>query len=464
MFLLLTGTFLALSVFGGTQGTVPVSYLGCYREFTYHPLFNRVYFNYRNGINLRRRPNWSFMIQVCAREAVKRKYSYFAIKRYGQCTWGRRGLSITRGWNCRNRCHYGVGRLWYAAVYRVQGSSVCQEGRKSFDKCGQRCDCIRGRLVNCVRIRKEFTSLSLRERRRYIQTILKASTDPTFKNDYDRLINDHRILFTSGIHERIHFLPWHRYFILLYENLLRRVDCRVTVPYWDWSRVSGDPFRTNPTDLWHSGNAGFGGNGVAPNGCVQTGPFRESIWSLPPPPAGAPTEPGPRCLRRRFNGNPPDLVAVNRVLQINLVNFTDFELLLRINLHDVVHCLIGGTMCFNDSASAPEFFLHHGFIDKIWDDWQKRSDAHLNVFFPNINEVMPGTQVFPREVVDLSSQPGGVRAEYQQPKSPVRPSSGQGHNQQRRRFSSLNAKVIRVFHIKSTEVSKAMEMAKMLQP
>ncbi|XP_022801515.1 uncharacterized protein LOC111339187, partial [Stylophora pistillata] len=297
-----------------------------------------------------------------------------------------------------------------------------------------------------------------------IQTILKASTDPTFKNDYDRLINDHRILFTSGIHEPIHFLPWHRYFILLYDNLLRRVDCRVTVPYWDWSRVSGDPFRTNPTDLWHSGNAGFGGNGVAPNGCVQTGPFRESIWSLPPPPAGAPTEPGPRCLRRRFNGNPPDLVAVNRVLQINLVNFTDFELLLRINLHDVVHCLIGGTMCFNDSASAPEFFLHHGFIDKIWDDWQKRSDAHLNVFFPNINEVMPGTQVFPREVVDLSSQPGGVRAEYQQPKSPVRPSSGQGHNQQRRRFSSLNAKVIRVFHIKSTEVSKAMEMAKMLQP
>ncbi|XP_022801533.1 uncharacterized protein LOC111339204 [Stylophora pistillata] len=166
MFLLLTGTFLALSVFGGTQGTVPVSYLGCYREFTYRPLFNRVYFNYRNGINLRRRPNWSFMIQVCAREAVKRKYSYFAIKRYGHCTWGRRGLSITRGWNCRNRCHYGVGRLWYAAVYRVQGSSVCQEGRKSFDKCGQRCDCIRGRLVNCVRIRKEFTSLSLRERRR----------------------------------------------------------------------------------------------------------------------------------------------------------------------------------------------------------------------------------------------------------------------------------------------------------
>lgn len=115
---------------------------------------------------------------------------------------------------------------------------------------------------------------------------------------------------------------------------------------------------------------------------------------------------------------------MNNVLQINPVNFTDFELLLRLNLHDVVHCLIGGTMCSVDAALAPEFFLHHGFVDKIWDDWQKKSDAHLNVFFPTINEVMPGTQVLPREVVSLSSQPGGVGAEYQQPTSPVRPLSG----------------------------------------
>lgn len=134
--------------------------------------------------------------------------------------------------------------------------------------------------------------------------------------------------------------------------------------------------------------------------------------------------PGPRCLRREFDGNPPDTVAVNKVLKRNPANFTDFELLLRGNLHNVVHCVIGGTMCSVDSASAPEFFLHHGFVDKIWDDWQKKSDAHLNAFFPTVNEVMPGTQVLPREVVNLLSQPGGVRAEYQQPTSPVRPLSG----------------------------------------
>ena len=274
--------------------------------------------------------------------------------------------------------------------------------------------------MDCVRIRKEFTSMTFAERERHINVIRTASTDPRFKADYDKLINDHRIMFTSGIHEYTHFLTWHRYFMLLYENLLRRVDCNFTVAYWDWSLVSSNPFSTaNREDLWHSANTGFGGDGVDPTACVQTGPFRQSEWRLVPPPTGSLPEPGPRCLERMFNGNPPDSVAVQKVLQISAGNFSDFELVLRVNLHDVVHCLIDGTMCSIDSAAAPEFFLHHGFIDKIWGDWQKKSDAHRNAFFPLVNVVMPGTQLLPKDVIDLSLQPGGVRVEYQQPRGAV---------------------------------------------
>ena len=287
---------------------------------------------------------------------------------------------------------------------------VCQDGSISVDQCGQKCGCVGGQYVNCTRIRKEFTSMTIAERKRYIQTIKTASTDPRFKPDYDTLINDHRILFFSGIHDRIHFLTWHRYFILLYENLLRRVDCNFTVAYWDWSLASSNPWITaNERDLWHGGDAGFGGNGVEPTRCVQTGPFGESVWRLVPLPSGTPPE--SRCLKRQFNGRPPDAMAVATVL--NTVVFIEFELMLRLNLHDVVHCLIAGTMCSLDSAAAPEFFLHHGFVDKLWDDWQKRSDAQKNAFFPTIDERMPGTQVYPRQVIDLLKQPGGVRAEYQ---------------------------------------------------
>ncbi|XP_020613196.1 uncharacterized protein LOC110051510 [Orbicella faveolata] len=314
--------------------------------------------------------------------------------------------------------------------------------------------------------------MTFAERERHINVIRTASTDPSFKADYDELINDHRILFVSGIHESTHFLTWHRYFMLLYENLLRRVDCNFTVAYWDWSLVSSDPFSTaNREDLWHSANTGFGGDGVDPTGCVQTGPFREDEWSLVPLPAGSPPEPGRRCLSRMFNGNPPDSVAVEEVLRKSADDFSDFELMLRINLHDVVHCVIDGTMCSIDSASAPEFFLHHGFIDKIWDDWQKKSDAHKNAFFPSVDGFMPGTQVRPVDVIDLSSQPGGVRVEYQPPKgaASVVPllrglSLTRLQHIRRRRFSGLRDKAIRLFRLKPSEVRRAKQLEKLLQP
>ena len=223
-----------------------------------------------------------------------------------------------------------------------------------------------------------------------------------------------RLLASSGIHDRTHFLTWHRYYILRYENLLRQVDCRFTIAYWDWSAVSSNAFRTTePRDLWHSADTGFGGNGVGMNSCVQTGPFRQGEWELIPLPPGEPTEPGYPCLARAFNGIPPNIAVVQRVLNTSVADFNDFELMLRVNLHDLVHCLIDGTMCSLDSASAPEFFLHHGFIDKLWDDWQKKSENHKNVYFPTLTQFMPGSEVLPRGVLDLSSQPGGVRAEYQ---------------------------------------------------
>ena len=293
---------------------------------------------------------------------------------------------------------------------------VCQEGSNAFDSCGQRCTCVAGRLVDCIRIRKEFTSMTFTERQRHINAIKTVSTDPRFKADYDKLINDHRKLFHSGIHDGTHFLPWHRYFILRYEKILRRVNCKFTVAYWDWSLVSRNPFNTaNREDLWHSANTGFGGDGVGefPH-CVQTGPFRHSQWSLVPPPAETQPQLARRCLSRGFNGNPPDSLAVEMVLQTPVGNFSDFELMLRY-LHGVVHCLIDDTMCSKDSASAPEFFLHHGFIDKMWDDWQKKSDAHKNAFFPSVNGSIPDTQLRPVDVIDVSSQPGGVRVEYQSP-------------------------------------------------
>jgi hypothetical protein len=254
----------------------------------------------------------------------------------------------------------------------------------------------------------EFTDLSYTERVRYINTVKKASTDRAHKPQYDRFLTLHKTIFFTEIHELDFFLPWHRWFVLDYESLLQQVDCRVTVPYWDWSLVGGDPFSS---PVWSTGNNGFGGNGVPGGSCVQTGPFRHGVWSLLPSAGGG-------CLRRNFRGTAPDAIAVHELINSNSnpSDFLNFERMLRIQFHDLVHCVIDGTMCTTDAAAAPEFFLHHGFVDKIWWDWQKQSNAHkFNTYFLTQTALMTSTPYRSKDFLDLNNQPGCVCAEYVNP-------------------------------------------------
>ena len=253
--------------------------------------------------------------------------------------------------------------------------------------------------------------MSASERRRYVQAVVQVSSDPELRIDHNSLITLHKNEFLSGIHEKEQFLSWHRWYLLQYENLLRRANCNVTLSYWDWSLASGNAFRTRSQDLWYSGDSGYGGNGEGSDDCVQTGPFRMSAWNLVPSADAT-------CLSRKFNGIPPDSIAIQKVLNFPANQFEEFEVALRVNLHDTVHCLIDGTMCSIDSAAAPEFFLHHGFIDKIWADWQKNSYAHHNAYFPSVKGNMPGSQISPADILDLEKQPGETRVEYEDPQKP----------------------------------------------
>ena len=76
--------------------------------------------------------------------------------------------------------------------------------------------------------------MSLKERELYLKVFLKASTLPEFKEEFDKVLTIHPNFFWK-IHVIQYFFPWHRWYILLFENLLRKIDCRVSVPYWDWS-------------------------------------------------------------------------------------------------------------------------------------------------------------------------------------------------------------------------------------
>ena len=242
------------------------------------------------------------------------------------------------------------------------------------------------------------------ERCRYVDVIFKASTQPPWKDCYDELIRIHRVQFYNGIHQQSVFLPWHRWYILALENLLRRIDCNVTVPYWDWSL---EPQTWQNSIVW-AVQCGLGGNGdPANNDYVSTGIFRQSNWQLTPSAADS-------NLRRRFNGVLPDCASVAMIQRLGIAEFNTWHTFVSSNLHDAVHCNIGGTsrtMCSQDSANAPEFFLHHGFIDKIWADWQNKGPNFKNLpYYSQNTDPMPAAfDHSPSNVYDLNSQPGCVR-------------------------------------------------------
>lgn len=195
------------------------------------------------------------------------------------------------------------------------------------------------------------------ERLRYLRTYLKLTTVLPFKYKYEQFVYLHQKYFCYGIHTQNLFCPWHRFYILQMENLLREIDCKVTIPYWDWSHVGRDPWNGS---LWRGE---LGGNGDESYGfCVQSGMFREGKWKMPffndnldivlstidiyGEIEGDDVTPKlSDCLRRFFDGQLPDTLHVTRALALPAKNFSDFDINLRVNYHDTIHNSVGKLNC-----------------------------------------------------------------------------------------------------------------------
>lgn len=103
----------------------------------------------------------------------------------------------------------------------------CEERSIVLNTCEEQCECNNGKLTSCYRVRKEFTEMTIEERKRYINTYKLASVHPLFKKDYDKMVSLHLNAPDYLLHHTPEiFFPWHRWFLVQFENLLRRVDCR----------------------------------------------------------------------------------------------------------------------------------------------------------------------------------------------------------------------------------------------
>jgi len=262
--------------------------------------------------------------------------------------------------------------------------------------------------------------MSQAEREEYTQAIrdISAGTggaNSALKSQYETLLTNHAINFNKGIHGNVQFLAWHRWFILTLENLLRQTGrpC-LTVPFWAWEAEAADPWGS---PLWGAGTDWFGAG--SNNVCVPNGPFT--------PPWTRPTN--NMCLRRRRIGNPPDMIdIITTVFSVPHTQWNTFSGLMN-GIHGGVHCNIHGTMCTGDAAEAPEFFLHHANIDRLWDLYQQMSPAHqtaqsntgtsyTNPMFLDATNGVPGghstTQGYaPVDLINLMNHAGGTCVHYQ---------------------------------------------------
>lgn len=331
-----------------------------------------------------------------------------------------------------------------------------------------------------LRVRKSVTELTAVERAAFVEAVLALTSVPS---PYDPSISyfdqfplwhvllnqcsvtdphvDHRMMGHAGPM----FLPWHREFLLLFEDALREVSgTDVTVPYWDWTdpesvaSVFADDFM---------GGDGDPGQDYA----VTTGPFRKGNFELVVEHAGVynglSTTP---YITRRLGSTGVTLPTAADVAEALGAPFYDvapyddtsdatqsfrnalegfrgdrpvsmsfcapegsgaqtipWVLSPGSKLHNPVHGWVGGvlagdprapirsgTMTVNSaSPNDPVFFLHHANVDRLWAEWQEIHgvDTYQPVSgykFNNADDVMRpfdgvGIVATPADVEDIAA-------------------------------------------------------------
>ncbi|OCC08595.1 tyrosinase MelC2 [Streptomyces sp. PTY087I2] len=227
-------------------------------------------------------------------------------------------------------------------------------------------------------VRKNQASLTAAEKRRFVDALLELKRT----GQYDTFVTTHNAFIMSDTdngdrvgHRSPSFLPWHRRFLIQFEQALQAIDPSVALPYWDWTVD-----RTAAASLWAPDF--LGGTGRERDGQVAEGPFAVSGGRWPV----TVTVDGRGFLRRALGSGVPQLPTRSEVDAVLAMPTYDsapwnsasdgfrnhLEGWRGANLHNRVHVWVGGQMATGASPNDPVFWLHHAFIDRLWAQWQAR--------------------------------------------------------------------------------------------
>ncbi|KAF5240380.1 hypothetical protein FANTH_9640 [Fusarium anthophilum] len=245
--------------------------------------------------------------------------------------------------------------------------------------------CAAAAVSNCENPSKrvEWRELDDAARQQYTDAVVCLSTKPSRLGLNTSLYDDFPYVHAhldKQIHAVASFLPWHRYFVHVYEGALKECGYKGVMPYWDWSLDADDMPKST---IWDP-KTGFGGNGSlnktesiydgrAVRKCLDDGPFKDFF------PAYLTTEYDPHCLARDWNDgseNVGNMLSENynkeAVAKVQAVkDYDNYRQRLEAGPHGAIHSAMGGDMVPNTSPNDPIFFLHHTQIDRLWYLWQQ---------------------------------------------------------------------------------------------
>ncbi|KAL3860839.1 hypothetical protein ACJMK2_010903 [Sinanodonta woodiana] len=212
------------------------------------------------------------------------------------------------------------------------------------------------------RVRREYRMLSDAERNAFHSTLNEMKRS----GQYDTFARLHSGIVVNSAHGGPNFFGWHRVYLSLFEEAMRRINRNVSLPYWD-STMDFD--MTNPSEsiLWSSR---FLGNG---DGVVTSGPFAN--WDA----GGAPLTRNIGGTSRLFSKQ-----DINNILsRCRTREISERTALPQYSvefIHGGPHNWVGGQMSgLNTAAFEPTFFLLHAFVDYIWELFRIRQRQLCNV-------------------------------------------------------------------------------------
>lgn len=231
-------------------------------------------------------------------------------------------------------------------------------------------------------LRQNHRSMSVEQRSAFVSAVLllknkvDSMLNPGKQGRYDDFVQIHKNammgpdMFMPMPHRGPLFFPWHRVLLRQFELALQSAahDTSITIPYWDWN-LSGanSPF----TDDFLGGDGDSAQNHRVISGpfAVEQKKFEIRVWDA------ISGDPG---LLREFGTDPTAFLPTAPDVASALTKTPyspgpgSWEVTCEGGLHNPVHRWIGGNMADATSPNDPVFFLHHCYLDLLWERWKKQ--------------------------------------------------------------------------------------------